>query len=187
MKKKDPLLDELNEQAPLLGSLKEKLPEPFQVPADYFANIETEVFRQLEAIGAQRKPAPSPARPSLWQLLQSLWQPRIALAFAGVLAVALAGWWYFQPTASTPLDPAFAKVNITADDAEAYLMDNLMELEPEQIAQVMPADGLPTITITPEPNSTAQPHKAQDIELRQEDLDNLLRDMTDEELRDLLL
>lgn len=183
MKKKNPLLDELNEQAPYLGSLKEKSSGGMKVPADYFAGLETEVFRQLEAIGAQRQPAPGPGRPSLWQLLQSLWQPRVALAFAGVLTLAVSAWWYFSPV--EPAAPVAAAA-ITADDAEAYLMDNLMELEPEQIVEVLPSDGLPSIIINPEPKSNGQ-QGAQDIELRQEDLDNLLRDMTDEELRDLLL
>ncbi len=187
MKKQDHLSDELGEQAPFLGSLK-KSPDGFQVPPDYFSGLETEVFRQLEAIGAERKPAAKPARPSIWQLLQSLWQPRLALAFAGMLAVGLTAWWYFRPAPDQAFAPAFAST-LTADDAAAYLMDNLMELDPEQIVQVLPAESLPSITLNDSPNNDTnnQPKANPEIQLRPEDLDDLLRDMTDEELKDLLL
>ena len=183
MKNKDHLTDELNEQAPLLGSLKEKVSGGLQVPATYFSELETEVFKQLEAIGAQRQPVAKPPKPSLWQIFQGLWQPRLALAFAGVLTLGLAAWWYFQPAAST--NPALAAV--TAEDAESYLMNHLMEFEPEQIAQALPAESLPSIDIEDPNAANDQPAAKQEFKLRQQDIDDLLRDMTDEELRDLLL
>jgi hypothetical protein len=187
MKNKDRLLDELNEQAPFLNKLK-KGQDGYRVPADYFDGLEADVFRQLDAIGATRKPLASASRPSLWQVLQSLWQPRIALAFAGVLAIALSAWWYFQAADSTAGTAEFAAAKISADDAEAYLMANLMELDPQHIAMIMPEESLPTITIeapaTTDPGAQAAPIE---FELSPEELDNLLLDMTDEELKELML
>ncbi len=181
MKKKDPLLDELNEQAPLLGSLKEKAGAGFQVPEGYFSGLENEVFRQLDAIGAKRRPAPAPERPSLWQFLERWWRPRTALALAGMLTLALAAWWYFRPAAAEV--DAMAANAVTAEDAEAYLFDNLMELDPAQLAAALPAEKLPAISL---PTNPERPSAEPEIELRPEDLDNLLRDLTDEELRELL-
>lgn len=184
MKNKDRLQDELSEQAPFLNSL-EKGKNDYKVPDRYFDNLEAEVYRQIEAIGATRKPAPPVQRPSFWQFMQSLWQPRTALAFAGFLALAMTAWWYFQ-TNSTPAD--FTAAAITADDAEAYLLDNLMELEPEHIAMVLPEDNLPPITIeAPVQKQSGAAPSIEEIEIHPEDLEDLLLDMTDEELKELML
>lgn len=59
MKKEDRLQDELNEQAPLLNSLRGG-GSGLQVPDGYFEELETSVFRQLDALGAKRKPLVSP-------------------------------------------------------------------------------------------------------------------------------
>jgi len=189
MKNKDRLHDELHHQAPFLNELK-KGQDPYRVPADYFDKLEPAVYRQLEAIGATRKPATRTAgQTSFWQILQKLWRPRVALALAGVLAVVVAAWWYFAATpAGTPGELAAAK--ITADDAEAYLLDNLMELDPGHIALVLPEESLPPITIDLAPGNNqqnARPASPEELQLSPEDLDNLLRDMTDEELKDLML
>ncbi len=185
MKNKDSLHDELNDQAPFLNTLK-KGQDGYQVPANYFDNLEAAVFHQLDAIGAARKPKPATARPSFWQLMQQLWQPRIALAFAGILTLAFAAWWYFAPsTTEAPVD--LAATQISVDDAEAYLMDNLMELEPEHIALVLPEESLPAITLDLPATRQEKTAPATELELSADDLEKLLRDMTDEELKDLML
>lgn len=185
MKNKDSLHDELNDQAPFLNTLK-KGQDGFRVPANYFDNLEAEVFRQLDAIGATRKPSPATARPSFWQLMQQLWQPRIAVAFAGICTLALAAWWYFTPApADAPVD--LAATQISVDDAEAYLMNNLMELEPEHIAMVLPEESLPAITLDLPTTKQEKTAPATELELNPDDLEKLLQDMTDEELKDLML
>lgn len=186
MKNKDRLHDELNEQAPFLNTLK-KEQDGYQVPADYFDNLEAAVFRQLDAIGATRKPKPATARLSFWQFMQQLWQPRIALAFAGILTLAFAAWWYFAPSTTEPSGELTAAAQISADDAEAYLMNNLMELEPEHIAMVLPEESLPSITLELPVTKQAKSDPATKLEFSPDDLEKLLQDMTDEELKDLML
>lgn len=191
MKKKDHLHDELNKEAPLLNTLREK-GAGFRVPAEYFEQLESDVFRQLDAIGARRKPATGGATGTGWWLpFQQLWQPRFALAFAGVLTLALAAWWYFRPhTAQSNAPEIAAAVPVTAEDAAAYLMDNLMELDPALIALALPSpDDLPAITLEPveNPEPEATEKQAQEIEISTEDLENLLRDMSDEELKNLMM
>lgn len=187
MKKKEDIHDELREQAPFLTPLK-KGDDGFRVPADYFDNLEVEVFRQLDAISAQRTPTTFTSNRkglSWWQFMQRLWQPRVALAFAGVIALILTAWWYFTPSPTAITPPIMAAAEISADDAEAYLMDNLLELEPEQIALVLPADELPAITLE-KPGNT-NPAANRELQLHPDDLDDLLNDMSDEELESLLL
>ncbi|MBK9337747.1 MAG: hypothetical protein IPM98_14760 [Lewinellaceae bacterium] len=179
MKKKDELHDELNEHAPFLREFK-KADDGFQVPDGYFESVEDSVFRQLEAIGATRH-APAPKhRPSLWQVLQSLWQPRIALAFAGVLAVAFSAWWLFRPATDGTTDSR-THLMVSAEDAESYLLENPMQLEPEDLAAAFPEGQLPAITL--ENGGSNTPGEA--VRLAPEDLELLLRDMTDEELGNL--
>ena len=185
MKNEDRLHDELNEQAPFLNTLKQGQ-DGYQVPANYFDNLEAEVFRQLDAIGATRKPRPATARPSFWQFMQQLWQPRVALSFAGLITIALAAWWYFAPS-QTDASADLMAAQISVDDAEAYLMDNLMELEPEHIAMVLPEESLPAITLDLPSPQKEKNNPAIELQLSPDDLENLLQDMTDEELKDLML
>jgi hypothetical protein len=179
MKKKDEVPDELSEHAPFLQTFK-KADDGFRLPDGYFDSVEDSVFRQLEAIGATRHaPAPKP-RPSLWQVLQSLWQPRIALAFAGILTVALTAWWLFRPT-TDGLQAPLTNQMVSVEDAASYLLENPMELEPEDLAVVFPEEQLPAIMLE---NGTS--NSTEDgIRLAPEDLELLLRDMTDEELNNL--
>ena len=182
--KKDKLHDELREHAPFLNELRQK-GDGLRVPDEYFDNLEDDVFRQLDAIGARRKPAAfakTKQERSWWQWTQYLWQPRLALAAATMIAVALSGWWYFNKSAG----PGTVVANISAEDAEAYLLDNLLELDPHQIAMVLPAEELPHISI--EAGTAPQDTKTdkQELQISPEDIENLLRDMTDEELEELL-
>lgn len=184
--KKDELHDELREHAPFLNELRQK-DGGLRVPEGYFNNLEDDVFRQLDAIGARRQTAAfarTKAQRSWWQWAQWLWQPRMALAVAGVLTLALAAWWYFGP--SDNAGPAIAAAAISEEDAEAYLLNNPHEFEPEQIAMVLPADELPPISLEPANGNRNTGAAKNELQLSPDDLDALLRDMTDEELEELL-
>jgi len=178
MKNKQHLQDELNEHAPWLNEFRHK-DSGHRVPDGYFESLEDSVFRQIEAIGATRRPpAPKKPRPSLWQVLQSLWQPRVALAFAGVLAVVFAAWWFWGKSAT---EVHYA--HITVEDAETYLRDNLMELDPEQLAVVLPAEQMPAIILENGDENTSE----ESLHLSPEDMEHILRDLSDEELDQLIL
>ncbi len=187
MKEKDRLSEELGKHAPSLQPLLEQ-DKGLRVPADYFDQLEAGVFRQLDAIGAKPQPLPQRTPAHWWQVLQGLFQPRLALAFAGVVAIALAAWWYFSPSPAAEPALTIAAADISPDDAEAYLMDNLLELDPEQIAFALPGDELPFITIqTPETNNPGEQNAAtHELQISPKDLDNLLKDMSDDELEELL-
>ncbi len=79
MKDRENLHDELEEQAPFLRPLKEA-GDGLRVPDGYFDQLESEVYRQLDALGARPNPAAFPSgrrETSWWQALQRLWQPRL--------------------------------------------------------------------------------------------------------------
>lgn len=187
MKDKKRLIEELDEHAPSLRPLLES-ETGFRVPPGYFDQLESEVFRQLDAIGAKPQPVRQAARTHWWQVLQGLYRPRLALALAGVMALALTAWWFFRPQAPTESAATLAANAVSPEDAEAYLLDNLLELEPEQIALVLPGEELPVITI-PAPAATPADTKdapSRELQISPEDLDKLLKDMSDDELEELL-
>lgn len=175
---KEKLHDELAEHAPTLRGFDPK-PDALRVPPGYFDTLEDSVFRQLEAVGAQRnRPAPQPA-PSLWQVLQGLWQPRTALIAASVLAIGAAAWWMFR--SATTRAPEYPVV--TAEDIELYLLDNPMLLDVEQLAAALPHEQLPPVALDPAQPETGE----QTIHLSPADLESLLRDMSESELNNLTL
>ncbi|MFN0013817.1 MAG: hypothetical protein ACKVU2_04660 [Saprospiraceae bacterium] len=180
MKNKQALNDELDESAPFLKDFRGQA-DGYRVPEGYFESVEESVYRQIEAIGATRRPPVRKPAPSMWQVMQGLWHPRTAMALAAVFAVVFAAWWFWRPAVSNLQDDLYAQ--ISAEDAEAYLMTNLMELEPELLAAVLPADHTPDIMLEPADESTGEGP----INLSPEDLDHLLRDLSDEELDQLIL
>jgi len=181
MKKKDDLHDELAEHAPWLRDFADKK-DSLRVPPDYFASVEDSVFQQLTAIGAMRQPPAPKPRPSLWQMLQALWQPRLALAIAGTLAVLLAAWWLFRPVETVRRIEQEHPI-VTAEDVETYLLENPMVLELDQLVAALPNDQLPVVLLDPLPSDVSE----LPIHLSPEDLENLLRDITSEELNNLIL
>lgn len=181
MKNKDLLNDELDEAAPFLKDFRGKA-DGFRVPEGYFESLEDSVYRQIEAIGATRRPPVRKSSPSLWQVLQSLWQPRTALVLAGIVVLVLAARVFvFSPQT----DVADAVALVSAEDAEAYLLNNLMEMEPEQLAAVLPADTDQEPTFLLE--HSGEPTTEDPIRLSPKDLDHILRDLSDDELDQLIL
>lgn len=176
--KKVNLDEELREISPFLHDLKKRdgAGNGFRVPEGYFANMEDEVFATLDAIGARRKTAPVPSfgqRLADW--LAGFWRPRLALAFAGMLAVALSAWWFLRPN---PADaPAqFATVEISEEEAETFVLAHVGDFEPHQLAPDGPEDLPNPIKESLEKNNS----------LRPEDVEHLLDDLTDAELEELL-
>jgi hypothetical protein len=70
---------------------------------------------------------------------------------------------------------------VSVEDAASYLLENPMELEPEDLVVVFPEEQLPAIML----ENGASNSTDQGIQLGPEDLELLLRDMTDEELNNL--
>ncbi len=177
------LKDELNELSPWLRDMKMR-EEGRQIPEGYFARMEEEVFANLESIGARRKPALAPAPAMAWW--QRLLQPRMALALGSVAALVAAGWWFWAgPTAVSRPEhiAAVQEVALTVEDVEAYVAENLQEFEPEQLAE-----QLPVVAVIEDPASpAAKPRKpAAPVELSPADLENLIDDLSEEELREIL-
>ncbi len=178
--KKEDLDKELQENAPFLKELKQK-GDGFKVPKGYFDGLEDAVFARLEASGdAGRPQIKAVKRPFLFV---PFIRPKAAMAYAAVLALVLAAVWFFrQPTAVQDLP--YVSVELTEDELETYVLENLNEFEPEQLVALSPETPINTIdeTIPGKPGKNSENSN----ELHPDDLDKILDEMTEEELEQIL-
>jgi hypothetical protein len=179
MKRTDELDDELKNLSPFLRDLKRKK-EPLKVPDGYFEQMEQSVFQKLEAAGAQRKPVLRPQK----SLQARLFNPRLMMAAAAAISIALAAWWFLMPpTAMAP--PNLMAMDMSDEELESYLLENIHEFDLDQLASLdqeeLPVENTPTTS--PEPASKSKPNLD---DLKLEDVESILKDMSDEELEQLL-
>jgi len=131
--KKD-ILKELQEQSPMLARLKEK-PEGFDVPTDYFAKMEAELWDKVKPIEA---PVAAPASgktswlDNLIDQVSWLLQPRMALQLASVALVLFVGFFAWNRTAAPATD---VLADLTADEASAYILANLDDYDTESLIE----------------------------------------------------
>lgn len=176
--KQDFLNDEL---PPFLKDLKEK-GDGFNVPEGYFEELEDAVFDRLNAVGDLGKPVYKPVKTR--RLFPLFIRPGVSLALAAALALILTAVWFVRQPTTPVQENAFASTDLTEDDIETYVLENLHEFEPEQLASLTPdvPEEEPELpAATPDKKS-----KSAIDELHPDDLEKVLDEMTDEELEDIL-
>jgi hypothetical protein len=181
MKSSENLNDELGDLSPLLRDLRER-PGGFNVPAGYFDQFETSVYQRLDAKGVERHGIQlSPGK----SLKAILFRPRTMMAIAACLTLTLSAWWFFSPQSATSA-PAVASTELTDEDLEGYMIDHIHEFDAEQLASLPDAD-VAEVDETPAPAASQHPQtKTTPGELSPDDIEDLLKDMSDDELEQLL-
>ena len=190
--KDNELKDELND-LPFLRKMKEQ-PAPqganggFQVPKNYFKHLPDEVLRKA------KEPVSAPVTQPNWmervaQSVASLFQPRYALAFASVLALVVAGWFFFGGNnGDEPLPIAAVQLSdISDEELFAYVSDNIGEFDRDLVLEATGPD-LPTI----KPNSNPKPSLPKtaapkpEVEEMEEYIDEVIDEIEVEDLEELL-
>lgn len=173
--------DELKALSPLLHQLRQS-PDGFKLPDDYFNQFQQNLEAKLAAERSQQ------AEPLQVRSGGGLRRYRFVAAAAAVLLLLGAGWWAFRPQNIQPAMAQAAKPELTPEDLETYLLEHAHEFDTEQLAAVMPTEELHYIpeTETEEaapasPKTTKQKKSKRDLEV-----DELLKDLSDEELEELL-
>lgn len=197
---KKQLLDELETLSASLHQLKANGQEkdgPGVPPAyfDAFADRMLERLREEEGMpAAKRAPA----------LLRAIRPFRFSLAVAAAMALLVTAVWFMRRPVGAPTMAA-ETIDLRAEEAESYILDHLEDYEPELLAQHLPPNEPPEKKTTPGaapqtkpmPNAPApavapgqQPaKKAGDFnfdDLSDEDLDALLRELTEEDILNML-
>ena len=136
---KKEIKEELENHAPFLAGMQKK-EEGYTVPEDYFAKMEADLWEQLKP--ATKTVTEATPRTSwldgLIKQVNWLFQPRMAMQFASVALLVLAGFFFWNRTATTQVD---ALADITADEASEYLLANLDDFDTESLIELGFGDG----------------------------------------------
>jgi hypothetical protein len=175
MNKKKDFEDEMKNLPPFFKEMKQNK-SGFSVPENYFESVESSIYKNLDAIGARRKTA----TPSTWQdkinaVLNSLWQPRFAIAFAGIACVMFMAFWWFIPSKNDQL-AIITPVEISEEEAEDFVVANVQDFDLNQLAPENEQD-FPTLT---------QENSEENHDFDEKDIESMLKDMSDEDLEEFL-
>ena len=176
MKKKD-IEDEI---LPFLKELKEK-GDGFKIPKGYFDAMEQAVLTRLSNSGDLGHPTLKVVkRPGLFPL--SI-RSRTATALAAALALILAAVWFIRQPAALGSLP-FVSTELNEEDLESYVLENVHDFEPLQLV-LLTQDRIlePMDEIIP---AVLKKSRSVNDELNTEDLDEIINEMTDEELEQIL-
>ncbi|MFN0213542.1 MAG: hypothetical protein ACKVT2_04745 [Saprospiraceae bacterium] len=170
----------LDDDLPIfLKELKEK-GEGLKIPEGYFEAMEEAVFARLKSAGDLDRPVMKLAKRPGFKFYV---RPRTATALAAALALVLAAVWFFsQPTVVQPLP--LVSTELTEDDLESYVLENVHEFDLEQLAAL---NGPKSVNSYEESTpGTPKKNRAASDDIRPEDLEKILDEMTDEELEQIL-
>ncbi|MEO6037824.1 MAG: hypothetical protein ABIQ93_05370 [Saprospiraceae bacterium] len=181
--------DELRDISPLLRDLK-RPGDGLRTPEGYFDDLEDQVFGRLEAMGS-RRPAPGWQATRGGQWIHRLLRPRVLTAIAAGLALLVAAFWFFKSRSVLEQSSTLAQVTLpelSEEDIETYVLENVYEFDTEQLAALPPAESADPGIEPPAPNPAQHRSKRQQAldDLHPEDLDNLLNELSDEDLEKLL-
>lgn len=171
-------MDNLSEGLPpWLSDLKKK-GDGFKLPADYFESFDQRV---LDKTGDRKQSrAPEVLKAAVVNKRSLFKWPRLMAAAAAVAALLVMAWWFVRPQAAPAND-------LSGEDLRAYILENTQEFEIEQLASIVPEHlGAPGQEAVENINPSQINGDKLPEELRPEDLEHLLDDLSDEELQEIL-
>lgn len=178
---KDELRDEL-ENSPFLKKMKERPAEAndgFQVPQNYFQHLPNEVMRKVKELVVA--PAPQPSwQERIGQFLQGLLQPKLALALASVIVLAVAGILFLKPKNTVEIAPAMAVAKLSEipdEELFAYVSDNINEFDHKQVLEFSNAE-LPEVK--PKKSKTPKLPKIETLKPETKEIEAYLDEAIDE-------
>lgn len=171
---KSSVQEELSQLAPWLRDVRQAAAhDGFQVPEGYWEGLEDRVMARIHAEVASPAPVLTARPGGRWWRARPLWA-----AAAAVTAVAAALWLL------RPAPPAsVAAVDLSEEEVAAYVVENVQEFDVEQLATLPHSDWAET-DLTPQNLPPASPTSEET--LHPEDVELLLRDMSEEELESIL-
>lgn len=178
--KKESLDNELKKLSPRLHELKRES-DGFQLPEGYFGALEESVFRRIDGMSARRQPVLGTKGSSL---LARFFRPQAMMAAAAAIALTLAAVWFFRPPAAK--DSLAAAPELSEEEIEAYVLENIRDFDAEQLASISASETAPMeveSSRSPE-NQATNGHSLEG--LSEEELELLLKEMSEEELESLL-
>ena len=168
--------DELKKSAPWLYQQRQK-EDGFKTPEGYFDTLEDRVFERIEAAGLQRQSGIKRSK----RTAKRFSLPQVLMAVAAACALVLAAICFFSPPRT--IQGSIASLELSDEDIESYVLENVQDFETEQLA-ALPAEDENEYQVPIDKPPSKSPETFEDI--KTEDLENILKDMTDEELEQIL-
>ncbi|MCB9306085.1 MAG: hypothetical protein H6565_05780 [Lewinellaceae bacterium] len=175
--KKESLDKELEGLSPKLQELRREN-DGFRLPDSYFESLEEAVFSRLDAAGARRQQELTVSRG------KGLFSIRWMATAAAVLALILAAVWFFKPTPVAAPQPV-ARQLTEEEIIESYVLENIRDFEVEQLAALSTEHEVESSPAPPNQQTTPKGGDLLD-NMSAEEMELLLKEMTDEELESLL-
>jgi hypothetical protein len=146
-----------------------------KVPSGYFEQLDDAVFARLDASGERRMPPPEAV--SGWRTWLN---PRTLTAAAASVALVAGALWWLRPIQPDAPLATTEVLELSPDMARAYVEENIMEFDEDLLAAHIEKviDDLAPSTPSSPKSKTPPPPK--------DELDEILDELTDEELEDLL-
>jgi hypothetical protein len=170
--------EEMNDLPPFLKEMK-KNKSGFSVPENYFESVESEVFKNIDAIGARQKAISikqqGQEKTFFQGVFHALWQPRVGFTLAASFVMAFAAFWFLKPKQQEQL-ATYAHVEISEEEAADFVMANIQDFEPNQLAPENEQD-IPSISTK---------NVQDEIDFDEKDMEKILESISDEDLEELL-
>lgn len=169
--------EEQEQLPPTLRDLKQR-GEGRSTPDGYFDGLEAAIFQKIEAAGA-RRPAHAPLRRTIG---------RWWMAAAAAMLLGLCVWRYWPTAQTTALPDATEIMAVEEGDVERYLIENLEEFEPEQLAMLQEEHSAtaPNTAKSADTTKNNKKTKKKTSDITPDDLENAIMEMTDQELEEIL-
>ncbi len=169
--------DELKEHASNLYELRQK-DGGMRIPDSYFKDFEDRVFTRIDQEGARREiPRQS--------LFIKVFRNRYVLSVAASLALLIAALWYFRQ--SRNLEVSYANsIELLPEDATYYVLENTQEFDIEQLASIDEDEIKNSALPEQNPSSVLPSTETPLIESAEEEIEQILKDMSEEELESLI-
>lgn len=190
MKDKSPhrkeILEELDSLSPLLKQFKEQqtgAPQVNDVPSQYFEDLPSVLWNEIQAEQAPSKSVATPARVTwggwLTQQLQSLFTPQLAIGFAVVLVLTVAWFAFLKPHQNTPLLADQNEIpgiqELPEEQLYEYVMTHIEDYDTEDLLEA--AGSIPLEFVWPD---------FEDEEQLEEVMEELLEELDDVDLSDFM-
>lgn len=150
----------------------------FKVPAGYFDTLEDRIFDRLNASGIRQEvPLKVLKKPA-----KRIRLPHFLIAAAAVITLLFGAVWFFSLT--TTVNQSVASVELSDEDIEAYLLENVQDLELGQLALLPEVQAneyqAPPVQTVPSKKTESK------YDITPEDVESILNDMTEQELEEIL-
>ncbi|MDX2280221.1 MAG: hypothetical protein NW218_11580 [Saprospiraceae bacterium] len=180
MSNKENLDDELKGISPFLLDLK-KREDGRKVPPGYFDQFDANLMQKI-ATSDIKRPGMAKQSPEK-RMWASFTKPRLLMSIAAAMVLLFSAFWFLKPTtASEQVNPL--ALELSADDVEAYVLENIHDFDSEQLAALPDHESLSEQPTQTEPKNPKK--KRPELDLKPEDMAPLLDEMSDEELEQLL-